>query len=240
MVEWGEVLCPINRAKDYINITGYSSQKLLADLELVTSRNQREVKDPTEPKVIIVNLRRPRLNNPTEMRTDPFWEFGSFGCTGCHKRNLMNPKKIHLLHGARLAFAQGGNEGFKLVHLTPPVVTIHHGNFAEVKWSPAKMPFKYNQAPLLINNEGESDFPLLRKFITNTNRTSWEGKFSSKFRSRREPLAVDLAHAIIEVFERLSNSNKPDLFALTYVEALPYPPPKVDDNRQRTYLRSLV
>jgi hypothetical protein len=193
-----------------------------------------------EPKVIVVTLRRPRLNNPDEMRTDPFWEFGSFGCTGCHKRNLMNPNKVHLLQGARLAFAQGGDEGFKLVHLSPSVKTVHHGNFAEVKWLPAIMPFKYAQAPLLINNDGKSDFPLLRNFIAHTNRSSWEGKFSSKFRSRREPVEMDLANEIIEVFEQASASNKPDLFASTYVEALPYPPPKIDRNRQQTYLRFLI
>lgn len=193
-----------------------------------------------EPKVILVNLRRPKLRDPYEMRTDPLWEFGSFGCTGCHKRNLMNPNKIHLLEGARLAFAQGGDAGFKLVHLSPPVITVDHGDFAEVRWFPVTMPLKYARAPLLINNEGESDFPLLRKFLAHTRRPSWESKFASRFRSRREPVEKDVSKEIIEVFERLSILDRPELFASTYVDALPYPPPKIDHNRQQTYLRLLA
>jgi len=193
-----------------------------------------------EPKVIIVNLRRPKLKDRDEMKTDPLWEFGSFGCTGCHKRNLMNPNKIHLLQGARLAFAQGGDEGFKLIHLSPPVETIDHGDFAEVKWFPVTMPFKCAHAPLLINNEGESDFPLLRKSVAYTKRPSWESKFASKFRSRREPVETDVSNEVIDIFERLSVLEEPDLFASTYVDALPYPPPKIDHNRQQTYLRLLA
>jgi hypothetical protein len=74
-----------------------------------------------EPKVILVMLRQPRRSNPNEMRTDPLWEFGSFGCTRCHRKNLMNPKKLAELNGVRLGFAQNGPLGIKLVHVTPPV-----------------------------------------------------------------------------------------------------------------------
>jgi hypothetical protein len=88
-------------------------------------------------------LRRPRLDDPNEMRTDPLWEFGSFGCTGCHRANLMNPAKLTELHGARVGFAQNGPHGIKLVHLTPPIRTLHHGSFGEAKWSPAEMPLTY-------------------------------------------------------------------------------------------------
>jgi hypothetical protein len=42
-----------------------------------------------DARVIIVMLRQPRLDDPNEMRTDPLWEFGSFGCTGCHRKSLM-------------------------------------------------------------------------------------------------------------------------------------------------------
>jgi hypothetical protein len=40
-------------------------------------------------QVFVVMLRRPRKN---DRRSDPFWEFGSFGCTGCHGKNLLHPK----------------------------------------------------------------------------------------------------------------------------------------------------
>ncbi|MCB0191202.1 MAG: hypothetical protein KDJ65_04590 [Anaerolineae bacterium] len=193
----------------------------------------------TQPKVIVVHLRRPRSNDENEMRSDPFWEFGSFGCTRCHQRNLMNPNKLHLLAEARMAFAQGGDKGFRLVHLTSPVNVTHHGTFGEVKWQPANMPFKYDKAPLLIDNLGHTDFALLKKFIEATNRPSWESKFSSRFRTRRNPLDKDIAQEIVDVFEQKFKTASPDSFAVTYADALPYPPPKIDLSREQTYLRYL-
>ena len=38
------------------------------------------------PNVFFVHLRRPNRSDPDEQRDDPFYEFGSFGCTGCHGR----------------------------------------------------------------------------------------------------------------------------------------------------------
>jgi hypothetical protein len=188
-----------------------------------------------EPKVIVVILRRPNHGNPEEMRSDPFWEFGSFGCTGCHTRNLMNPLKIDSLNGVRLAFAQGGPGGFKLVLLTESIRIILHGGIAEAKWSRKNKPLKYNQAPLLVRNDGRSDFPLLRHSIASANCYSWEAKFSSKFRSRRMPLDTSIAAEIVRVFDQQVASDNPDLFISTYIDALPYPPPKIDHNRRQTY-----
>ena len=190
-------------------------------------------------KVIIVHLRCPDLNDANEMRTDPFWEFGSFGCTRCHQSNLMNPNKLHLMNEARLAFAQGGDEGFKLIHLTPPIEVVHHGDFGEAKWQPIRMPFKYTTAPLLINNDGHSDFSLLKKFIERTNCPTWKTKFSARFRSRRNPLEQKIGQEIIDIFEQKSAAASPDAFASTYVDALPYPPPKIDRNREQTYMYHL-
>jgi hypothetical protein len=97
---------------------------------------------PVEPPVIIVHLRCPR-NDPDESRDDPFWEFGSFGCTGCHSSNLMHLARIHHVEGARFTFAQGGQEGFRLVKLTPPVTVVEHRDRSEVRWEPVSMPFRY-------------------------------------------------------------------------------------------------
>src|SRR5436190_1393798 len=110
-------------------------------------------------KVILVMLRQPKLHKPNEMRTDPMWEFGSFGATRCHRRNLMNPKKFGELNGVRFGFAQNGPLGVKLVHVTPAVVMQHHGMFCEATWSPAAMPLKYAAAPTLVNSMGASDVP---------------------------------------------------------------------------------
>jgi hypothetical protein len=105
--------------------------------------------------VILVVLRQPN-RRPDEKRSDPFWEFGSFGCTGCHRRNLLHAVKVDVLSGVRLAFAQGGDQGFKLVFLTPPIRLRRHPGKIEAFWSPRTMPFRYDGAPLLINNEGEA------------------------------------------------------------------------------------
>ena len=41
-------------------------------------------------RVFFVVLRQPRSKE--DLRSDPFWEYRSFGRTGCHGRNLLNPK----------------------------------------------------------------------------------------------------------------------------------------------------
>jgi hypothetical protein len=186
------------------------------------------------PKVIIVVLRRPKMSDPKEMRTDPLWEFGSFGCTGCHTTNLLNPCKSVELDGVRLAFAQGGRDGFKLVHLTPPIKIIPHGKIVEAKWSSKFKPLKYKKAPLLINQKGKTDFSLLKHFIRSTNWHSWVAKFSSKFRSCRKPLDIKIANQIIKVFNKTVSGNR-DIFVSKYVDTLDKIPPKVDKNRRRTY-----
>ena len=138
-----------------------------------------------DPNVVVVMLRRPKHHDPTEMRTDPFWEFGSFGCTRCQYRNLMNPCKLHELTGSRLAFAQGGDAEVRLVHVTPPVRTLHHVLFGEAKWHPPEMPLSYKSAPVLVDNHGGTDVPALIHMIDEVRRSSPVARFASKFRSTR-------------------------------------------------------
>jgi hypothetical protein len=188
-----------------------------------------------DPRLIIVMLRQPRLDNPNEMRTDPLWEFGSFGCTGCHRKNLMNPKRLTELNGTRFAFAQNGALGMKLVHITPPVNTLHHGMVGEATWHPVEMPLTYSSAPILINNFGASDVPEIREMISDVMRRSPVAQFASKFRSRHLPLPGHVGRLLIAVYERFRKESAS--FAQTYVDALPYKPPRVDEDRQGTYRR---
>lgn len=166
-------------------------------------------------KVVIVHLRRPGKDDP---RSDPFWEFGSFGVTGCHARNLLHPKSAHKLIGVRLAFAQGGKLGTRLVFLSPGVRKI---NGSEALWSPCKMPFRYSDAPLLINKRGETDFPRLRKTLLGGNRSTLVGQFSSNFRSCKQPLEEAIAREIVNVYEDRRKSAGQNALAKNYVEALP-------------------
>lgn len=87
--------------------------------------------------VIIVHLRRPRSG---DKRTDPLYEFGSFGLTGCHRNNLLADRAAA---GARLAFAQGGDLGFRLVMLTPIVDVRQLADRREAFWLPGEMPLRY-------------------------------------------------------------------------------------------------
>ena len=186
-----------------------------------------------DPKVVVVMLRRPRRDDPKEMRTDPLWEFGSFGCTRCHSRNLMNPRRIHELSGSRLAFAQGGEDEIRLVHVTPPVATVHHGLFAEAKWQPAEMPLEYKSAPVLVDNQGGTDVPALIHMIDRARRSSSVARFASKFRSRRRPLPPDVAGQVIAAYQVFRERGA--TAARNYADALPFPPPRVDRDRRRTY-----
>ena len=189
-----------------------------------------------ETKVILVLLRQPRKNKPNETRPDPFWEFGSFGCTSCHSNNLMHPRNADLILGSQLAFSQGGPQEFRLVHLTPPISeVVVYSDRCEAKWVPAIMPFRYDYSPLLIDNQGTSEVPTLKKSIEDANRTTWCGKFSSKFRSRKQPIGDYVAGEIRKVYQEKHSSRTIGVIAKHYVDALPYPPPLIDNERESTY-----
>ena len=192
---------------------------------------------PASDAVVVVHLRRPKAE-PGEMRSDPFFEFGSFGCTGCHSTNLMHPDRIHELEGVRLAFAQGGGSGFRLVLLTPPVRAIKHADRCELRWEPVARPFRYDRAPLLIDNEGNTDFPLFKRTLV-ADRNTWCQTFSSLFRTRRRPLPNTVARELIETCERLMSTAEEAAFARIYAETMPTPPNTVDPDRKGTYERLL-
>jgi hypothetical protein len=183
------------------------------------------------PRVIVVMLRRPQRNHD-ERRDDPFWEFGSFGCTGCHSRNLLNPKRSFELDGAQFAFVQGGDKGMRLVHVTPPIQTRSLGSVCEASWSPAEMPLTYATAPTVIDNTDRSDIPLLANSVANVRRFTPVARFSSAFRSRRVPLAGEIGAQIVSVYKRFRRVAD---VASSYEKAMPYPPPLIERDRRSRY-----
>ena len=187
------------------------------------------------PRVYIVHLRRPNRSDPNEQRTDPLYEFGSFGCTGCHADTLMNPDRVDRLQNARLAFAQGGKLGFRLVYLTPTINPRAFADRVEALWSPAEKPFRYAAAPVLAWNSRKGDFPLIEHLAASTCRPTLEAKFSSRFRSRATTLDPATATELVQTYDRLRARAGKDAIARTYDEALPYPPPKIDAKRHVTY-----
>ena len=180
-------------------------------------------------------LRRP-TNKSDEMRSDPFWEYGSFGLTGCHDKNLLSPRNLEKLHNGRLAFVQGGKDGFKLLLVTRKVEAKIVNSSVELKWKPIK-PLKYIKAPTIISNKKDTDFLYLQKYFLNNKRSTLEGKFASAFRARTNPLEVEDAIKIIKDFGEYY-SKTPSSFKISkYWEALPYAPPKIDTTRRDTYRR---
>ena len=192
-------------------------------------------------RVVIVHLRRPASasRQPREMRSDPFWEFGSFGITGCHSTNLMHPRNADSLKGVRLAFAQGGGAGTRLVYLTSAVRTVVHRHCVEALWEPANMPFRYGSAPLLVDNEGQSDFPGIQKLIADVRRSTPAAKLASKFRSGIVPLDCLVGAELIRIYSKLRKKAPESAIADCYADALPWQPPVVDRNREATYSQRL-
>lgn len=181
-----------------------------------------------KPNIFIVHLRQPVSSK--DQREDPYWEVGSFGCTGCKEKTLLNPNpkrnRIDILNGSRFAFAQGGAKGTRLVFLTPPVKVkqreINGKPRLEVRWKPWKRPFRYEKAPFLVDKSGETDFPRLKPYFGNVNRSTWAGKFGSRFRSCVEPLLGDGddAKEIEKKFDKRFRAAKPYMIARSYLDAI--------------------
>ena len=198
--------------------------------------------ETTYPRVVIVMLRQPKMNNADESRSDPYWEYASFGSTYCHSRNLMHPVRATELNGAHFAFAQGGPSGIRLVHVTPPIrMRLRNKNtLAEATWDPAEMPLRYDSSPVLVDQDGRSDCPSLLKDIQGVRRHTWLAKFSSAFRSRRYPVARVVGAELLSTY-RQWREREPLRIAAHYADALPYHPPHVEtaDERRRSYRRNV-
>lgn len=188
----------------------------------------------TPAPIILVHLRRPDRSKPNESRTDPMYEFGCFGLTGCHNDNLLNGTGAA---NARLGFIQPGPNAMRLVFLTPPVQVVNHGKRTAAHWSPVEMPLRFKDSVILIDNEGNTEVPSLKEMIKGVQRPTWISRFSSKFRSRTEPLQAAIAAEVVAAWEaRIANAER----ATKYWEALPYMPPKPDTDRKATYERKLA
>jgi hypothetical protein len=195
-----------------------------------------------KPQVFIVFLRQPRKG---DARHDPFWEFGSFGCTGCHMHNLLNPSTCRIRKGDRLAFVQGGALGCRLLLVTPPVRRVSHpgpggSGRLEIRWQPSAKPFRYGeQAPLMAGNVpyGSPEFPKLSQAIAGAARTTWAAKLASHFRARARALEEDLADEVLTRFERARRRALQGAFIRKYADALPtYDQSAVSGSRRQVYL----
>ncbi len=189
------------------------------------------------PRVYIVMLRQPNRHKRSEARSDPYFEIGSFGCTGCHGTNLLRPdEKTDGLVGGRLAIVQGGKGVMRLVLLTPPIKEIRHlKKRREALWRPAKV-FRFDKAPVVASNDGISSFPeLIRQYVRGVHRKTPVGQFSSRFRARRDRLNEVVSKEIIREYARLCRKAKRSDFAESYIDSMPYPPRSPEKARQSSY-----
>lgn len=173
--------------------------------------------------LFIVFLRRPGQHDP---RSDPFWEFGSFGCTGCHQTNLLHPGRQYVKTGDRLAFVQGGPLGCKLLLVTPPITRKTHGSSnVELCWKRTAKPFCYSseRAPVLAQ-PAAATVALLRlgKAVNNVRRTTAQGKIASRFRSSCQPLDRQTANELIRLFDTARRAATDADIIKHYMEALPW------------------
>ncbi len=196
-------------------------------------------------RLFIMMLRRPRKNDP---RTDPFWESGSFGCTGCHGKNLLHPKNCQIRNGDRLAFVQGGQLGARLLLVTPPVKRFDHAGGSpkgrvELRWDSGLKPFRYDCAPSLFESPAPGRaglFPRLTDSLAHTNRSTIDAKLASRFRARTSPLEPELARELESGFSAAVKRAKESDFIARYDDALPWCDcPSSASDRRRDYRQRL-
>jgi len=73
------------------------------------------------------------------------------------------------------------------------------------------------------------------EMISNVQRRTPVAQFASKFRSRRQPLPDHVGRDLLDAYRRFRADSAS--VAKTYVDALPYPPPRIDSDRAATYRR---
>lgn len=160
--------------------------------------------------VFVVYLRRPSSD---DKRSDPFWEFGSFGRTGCHSHNLLS-RNCRIEPGvSSVLFLQGGEGCIRAVALaevsdiTPFTIAAKDGKpqqqGRELKWKKIRGPYVFEEAPFLIgNHDGRSDFPAFSKKLGGTQRDTRVAGAASKLRARATELEMAVALEVREVFAR--------------------------------------
>lgn len=239
LAEWGGLSCKDGFVqRSAVPPTFLDPQRFLRwwrkqEVDLVAANDLRakRARNAASP-VILVMLRQPRSSE--DPRTDPLYEFGSFGLTGCHNGNLL---KGDAAQGARLGFVQGGPRQMRLVMLTPPVKVVHHRGGSEATWSPARLPLRFDAAPLLAGADGRSDVPGMIAALRGGARSTLSAQFASNFRSRVKPLEPKLAAAIVEAWERASADRR--AWAKRYDDSLVRPLDSPELDRERSWRRLL-
>lgn len=81
------------------------------------------------------------------------------------------------------------------------------------------MPFCYTDALLLIDRDGNTNFPAFKKFVSTSKSKNWRHKLSSLCRSLAHPLPPDVAAELISKFDLALDTHQS--LAHTYFDAIP-------------------
>jgi hypothetical protein len=73
---------------------------------------------------------------------------------------------------------------------------------------------------VLIDNDASSDVDGMRGLLASVNRNTWREKFSSSFRTRKQPLDAAVAAGVVRAWDRAIGRRTER--AEAYWEALPY------------------
>jgi hypothetical protein len=157
-----------------------------------------------------VYLRRPHGDDP---RTDPFWEFNSFGRTGCHASNLLSPRCRIEPAVSSVVFLQGGEGCIRAVALADVSEIVRFTLAArdgkpqregrELRWRSIIGPFVFESAPLLIDNRGNSDFKrIVAWLMKGSQRDTPVAGAASKLRARATALDGPMAIEVRDLFAR--------------------------------------
>lgn len=163
-------------------------------------------------------LRWPRNNR--DKRSDPKYETGSFGSTGCHSSNLLSNKGFRngrIQKGDRLIFVQGS----KIVFITPELTRVDKDekDHVVVHWDSdwkckQKRPLRIEHAMELDLLHAQMVYPKIVDFI----------KISSHLRSYSQPvensdkLLSDYYSLVKEKQERLKDDIFVDRYCETFCE----------------------
>ena len=139
--------------------------------------------------------------NRNDMRTDPIYEIGSFGSTGCHSDNLLSEKgrkEKRIRKGDKLVFVQGN----KVVFITSPITRLDRfGKYNVTIWNPNWR--SKARRPLKLKHSMKLDLSHARMINPNIKNLK---KISSHLRAYTKPIGS--SHKFISDYEDFVKKQK--------------------------------
>jgi hypothetical protein len=120
-----------------------------------------------------------------------------------------------------------------MLHRRSSIFAALSDEICEAVWSPTDMPLAYKTAPLVVDNKAPSDVPMLADMVRDFRRPTPVSRFASGFRSRRKAVAGEVGTQILSVYQQFRRGGAE--VAKDYVQAMPYEPPQIEQDRRARY-----